>query len=121
MTRAAARNVLHAAQVVFSFEVVAQPELVGERPTVNAYWKPASRRDVPHVKYLLRWAQELFGRAMAVQAPFHLQGSGCVHQRHSIYGPMAIVATDTLMDVNTVVEIHVIGKIIHPRPVERLS
>ena len=58
---------------------------------------------------------------MAVQTPLHLQRSVVIHQRHAVHGAVTGIATYTLVDVNAVIEISEVGKIVHPRPDQRLA
>ena len=57
---------------------------------------------------------------MAVQAILHHPGLLVVHQRHFLYRAMAGTATDTLVYVNAVIEVHVIGHVVRACPDERL-
>src|SRR5207248_10255400 len=45
----------------------------------------------------------LFGMAVAVQAPFHLQRVLLPRERHSVHAAVAALATHSLIDVNAVI------------------
>ena len=58
---------------------------------------------------------------MAVETEFHLQRCGLIHQRHLIDRAVAIVAAYSLIDVNAVIEIDKIRKLVHAHPLQRFS
>ena len=58
---------------------------------------------------------------VTVEAPLHLERILLPHERHSIHSPMTALATDSLIDVNAVIEIHEIRKVVDPRPADRFS
>jgi len=58
---------------------------------------------------------------MAVNAPLHLQGRMVVHQGHAVHRTMTGVATHSLINMNAVIEVDKIGKIIDAVPDERLA
>src|SRR5437764_4942423 len=76
---------------------------------------------VSHIKSLIPRAQIFFRGAMALYAPLHLQRRVIKHQRHPVNGSMASVAAYALVDVNAVIKINEVGKIVDPVPDQRLS
>ena len=76
---------------------------------------------VAHIEHLIARPQILLRRAMAFQAPLHLQRSIVVHQRHAVDRPVAGVAAHALVDVNAVIEINEIRQIVDPGPHQRLA
>lgn len=121
VTSAATGDVLRAADVVLVLEVVAELELVGERLPGNSHGIAFTRAVVAHVEYFIWRSQEFFRFAVAVQTPFHLQRGGWIHKWHPVHGTMAVTAPDSLVNMNAVIEIYVVGKVINARPVERFS
>src|ERR1700722_9293185 len=67
---------------------------------------------ISHVKDLIARANVLFGIAVTVDAPVHVKRVFLVHQRHLLDVPMAGGASDALVDVDSVVEVHEIGQIV---------
>jgi len=72
-----------------------------------------------HIRDLIFRAQYFFRIAMAFQTPFHVQRIDVVHQRHQVNATMTGRTTDAFIDVNAVVEIGEIGKVMHFRPFKR--
>jgi hypothetical protein len=72
---------------------------------------------VIHVEDLIARAKVIFGIAMALQTPAHLQAGGLKHQRHLIHAAVAGGAADAFIDVDIVGEIDEIRQIVHARPV----
>jgi len=72
-----------------------------------------------HVENLFSRSQELLWLAMATQAPFHLQRVFLAHQRHTIHGPMASVTTHAFLNMNRMVEVCEIGKVVDAGPANR--
>ena len=58
---------------------------------------------------------------MTVQAPLHAQRIRLVHQRHLVYRPVAARAAHALVDMYAVIEVHVVGQVVHPRPHQRFA
>ena len=58
---------------------------------------------------------------VTVYAPVHVQRVHPVRQRHLIYLAVARGATDALVDVNAVIEINEVGKIVNARPLDGFS
>src|SRR6185436_12477171 len=56
---------------------------------------------------------------VTVQAPPHLQAVLLIHERHPVDGAVARRAADPLRHVDAVVEVHEIGQVVDPRPLER--
>src|SRR6202034_1843280 len=63
----------------------------------------------------------LFRRTVAAQTPLHLQRFLLIHQRHLVDWTVAGVAAHSLIDMNAVIEIHEVRKLVHPRPLQRLA
>ena len=72
-----------------------------------------------HVENLVLRSDVLFGIAVAVKAPLHSQGRGLKDKRHLVDRAMARRAADSLIDVNTVIEIDVVGEAVNPDPLNR--
>src|SRR5690349_1082497 len=105
MARRTAREALH---VVLLHEVAPDGELV-------------TRGDVPHLVDRLPRAEELFGRAVAGDAPLHLQGVGLVDAGHLVDPAVAGLAADALLHVDRVVEVDEVGQVVHAVPDQRLA
>src|ERR1700686_5164466 len=58
---------------------------------------------------------------MAAQAPFHLQRFLRVHQRHQVDRTMTGVAAHSFIDMNAVIEIDKVGKLVDARPLQRVA
>ena len=58
---------------------------------------------------------------MTLQAPFHPQRFGLPRQRHLIDLAVAGRTPDSLVNVNTMIEIDKVRQIVHSRPLERLT
>jgi len=121
MARVATGDVSHAADVVLLYQRRAQFSLLGETLTIYYNWIRARGLLVAHVENLVARAQILFRRAVAVQAPLHLQSGLLIHQRHLVDRAVAGVATNSLVDVNAVIEKNEVGKLVHPRPLQRFA
>jgi len=121
VTRVATGNVFHAANAVLLYQRCAQVELIVVPLPIYLDGIQACRLLVTHIEYLLARTQILFRSAMAIQAPFHLQRLLLVHQRHLVDWAVAGVASHSFIDVNAVVEINEVRKLVHPRPLQRLS
>src|SRR5712691_612043 len=93
---------------------------MGEALAIHHHRAYARRLLVAHIKYLIARAKILFRGAMAVQAPLHLQRGLLVHERHLVDGAVAGVAAHTFIDMNAVIEEDEVGKLVHPRPLQRL-
>src|SRR5690606_6054970 len=104
MARRAGRQAL---DVVLTHELPADLELIAGRL-------------VPHREHRLARTDEPFGRAVTLQTPLHLQAAHLLDAGHLVDASMARLAADTFLDVDGVVEIHEVGQIVHPYPLERL-
>jgi hypothetical protein len=58
---------------------------------------------------------------MAAQAPLHLQRFLLIHERHLVDWTVAGVATYSFIDMNAVIEKDEVGKLVYPRPLQRLA
>src|SRR5208282_2179728 len=121
MTRGATRNIGLSAQMVFRSQIGSERELVGVSLSIHGNRLTARRWLIPHIEDLVSRAQIFLRRAMTVDAPLHLQRSVVKHQRHAVHRPVAGVASDALVDVNAVIEINEIRKIVDPGPNQRLA
>ena len=63
--------------------------------------------------------QVLLGRAMAIEAPGHLERRVLRHERHPVDAPVAGLAPDSLGDVDRVVEVDVVGQVVDLDPLDR--
>src|SRR5207253_2669853 len=68
-----------------------------------------NRRLPTHRENFLTRAEVIFRRTVAIQTPFHVKGFGFPHERHAIDPTVTGFAADSLVDMNTVVEINEIG------------
>lgn len=75
-------------------------------------------RFIAHGGDELAGTEILFGIAVAIEAPAHLQAGLLIHQRHGVDAAMAGFAADALFDVDAVVEINVIGQVVHLSPAD---
>src|SRR5207244_8676445 len=69
-----------------------------------------------HVVNLRLRSNEPLRRAMTIEAPFHVKRIHAPHDRHLIDMAMAGGTTESLCDMDTVIEINVIGQIVHTGP-----
>lgn len=58
---------------------------------------------------------------MTIKTPFHLQRRCLVGNRHLIDATVTCRATDAFVHVNTVIEIRVVGQVVHSDPLNRFS
>ena len=72
-----------------------------------------------HIVNLIARTEVSFRVAMTIETPFHVERLGLPNQRHLIDTPVTGGAPDTLAHVNAVIEIGVIGQIMHPIPFQR--
>lgn len=106
MTGRAAGQNFDAANVIALDELAAESCLIG-------------RRLPSYIEYFFARPQELFRLAMAVEAPFHLQGLSLPQKRHAVDTAVASCAADAFLHVYTVIEVGKVGEIVHPRPADR--
>ena len=121
MAGIATGNVFHIANVILLQQRRTQRILVRVTLAIDHHRLGAAGLLIAHVEHLIAWTQIILRRPVAAQAPLHLQGFSLVHQRHLIDWPMAGIAADSLGDMNAVIEKHKIGKLVYPRPLERLA
>ena len=74
---------------------------------------------VLHIKNLFARPEKLSRVAMAVETPLHIKRVGLPNQGHLINLAVTRLTTDTLVDVDTMVEINEIGQIVDPVPPDR--
>src|ERR1035438_5062295 len=117
VTSTATGNVLGAANVVAVLQLVAQGDLIGEHAAIGQLHRIVrAGLFVAHVKHLVARTEKFFRRAMTVQTPFHLQRVGRVGQRHLVHRPVATRTTNAFIDMNAVVEINEVRKVVDPGP-----
>ena len=58
---------------------------------------------------------------MTFDAPLHEQRRVAPHQWHHVDSTMARDASNSLLDMNAVIEVHKIRQIVHPCPLDRLT
>ena len=58
---------------------------------------------------------------MTIQTPLHLQRGLLIHQRHLVHRAVAAIAPHALLDMNAVIKVDVVRKLIDPRPFQRLA
>ncbi len=123
MAGVATGDVLDRAHLISILQRVAQRDLVivviaVEKDVVFAH-QVIHWRFVAHIKNLLARANIFFRSTVAVEAKLHLQRSVLIRQRHLVDGPMAGVASHSLVDVDAVIEIHKVGQLIDASPFNR--
>lgn len=89
-------------------ELLAQTDLVGGRC-------------VRHIKHFVVRPEIAFRVTMTIETPFHRQRLALPRKRHLIDPSMTGGATDAFADVNAVIEIDILGKIVYSRPSDRSS
>ena len=107
--------------MVFPHQIRAQRKLVGIDLAIHHHGLVARWLLVAHIEHLVARPQVLLGGAMAFQAPLHLQRCVVEHERHSVDRAVAGIATDSLIDVNAVIEINEIRQIVNSCPYQRLA
>src|ERR1700674_5728620 len=73
-----------------------------------------------HVENLFFWSHEILRSSMTLKTPFHLQRIRLRHYRHLIDSAMASRTAHAFIDVNRMIEIGKVRKIVHPDPLQRL-
>lgn len=121
MTRVATRNIHRRAQIVLMRQILPQFHLIGIALSVHLNRQGCRWLLVAHIKDLLPRPQVLLWSAMTLNTPLHLQRRVIKHQWHAVHRPVASVAAYALIDMNTVIEINKVRKIIYPVPHQRLS
>lgn len=74
-----------------------------------------------HVEDLVRRSDKLLGVPVTAHTPLHLQRRRLVSDGHLIDSTMASGASDSLVHMNAVVEIGIVGEIVDPNPLNRLA
>lgn len=62
-----------------------------------------------------------FRVSMAIKTPAHADGLRDLHHIHFIDAPVTAHTTDAGVQVNTVIEISVVGQLVHLRPLDGLA
>ena len=120
MARRATSNIHYRTHVVLLHQIFAQVNLASKRLLVDYNWQVSCGLLIAHIENLLTRTQILLWRAMAFDAPLHLQGRVVIHQRHAVHWPVTSIAAYTFVDMNTVIKINKIREIIHAAPDQRL-
>ena len=84
-----------------------------------AHFRLIGGRSPIHIKDLILRPQVRFRIAVAIQAPLHVQRRSLENQRHLIDGAVTGGTSNTLINVNTVIEVDVIRKIVNAVPLQR--
>src|SRR6185369_12983792 len=71
-----------------------------------------------HVRYLGLWPDMLFRRAVASDTPLHLKCVFLVNRRHIVDLSVAARTTNTLVYMNTVIEINKLGQVVNSFPLD---
>ena len=74
-----------------------------------------------HVEHFTRRTKEIFGSTMTFETPGHAEGLGFIDNRHFIDLTMTTVAANTTINVNSMVEIGVVRKLVDFDPLNRSS
>src|SRR5438477_2732872 len=75
------------------------------------------RRGLPgHIEKFLARPNEFLRITVAFEAPFHVKRTHSPGDGHLIDTTMAGGTTESLCDMDAVIEVNVIGQIVHPRP-----
>lgn len=117
MASAAARQHSGALNLVFVRKLRAFDILM---PLLVTALHPLWGRPLHSEHFLLR-PDELLGIAMTFEAPLHIQRRDLIGKRHQVNSPVTGRATDALVHVNAVIEIHEIRKIVHASPLDRFA
>jgi len=104
MARGAAREAL---DVILANQALSERDLVGR-------WR------VVHRKHLIEGAHVTLRMAMTVQTPLHRERRRLPRQRHLVHTAVAGCAANSVMDVNTVIEIDKLRQVVYARPLDRL-
>src|ERR1700722_12455575 len=118
---AATGNVQHAAHIIFFYQGHAEIGLVRVALAVDRNRVRTVGWTVMHVEHLVAGTQIILRLAVTAHAPAHLQRFLLIHQRHAVDRSVAGVATNSLVDVNAVIEVHKIWKLVDARPLQRFS
>ena len=132
VTRAASGNLTYAhlsvggfylsdANLILRDQICAKRFLISESAAVHAK-RVASRRGlISHIKDLITRAKILAGIAMAAQTPLHLERCVLIHIRHLVDRTVTGITSDSLGDVDAVIEVHEVGERVDARPLQRLA
>jgi hypothetical protein len=74
-----------------------------------------------HIEDLVFGSHESFRIPVTGKTPFHLERCKLVSERHLVYRTMTGRTSNTLIHMNAVIEIGEIGKVVYPRPFDRLA
>src|ERR1035438_4198748 len=77
------------------------------------------RRLISHAEHLVARAYVLLGIAVTIYAPVHVQCVFLVRERHLVHAAVAGGASDALVDMNTVIEVYKIRRVVDARPFQR--
>src|SRR5580700_2279035 len=121
MASAATCDVLHTADVILFHQKRAQIDLVRKALRIHNHRIRTRRLLVLHIENLIARAQIFFRRAMAAQAPLHLQTLLLIHERHPVDGAVTGIASNSLIDMNAVVEKDEVGELVYARPLQGLA
>ena len=69
-----------------------------------------------HIEDFLTRPYEFFRLAVAFQTPFHIEGVDFPHQRHLVNLPVTGLTRNTFVNMDAVIEVNKIGKIVNPHP-----
>src|SRR5215467_8556876 len=83
--------------------------------------EPIGRCLVLHAEHVLARTDKSLRRSVTLQTPIHIKRVLTPHQRHLVDPAVAGYATNSLVHVNAVIEVNESGKVVHPRPLDRLS
>ena len=107
VTRRAIRQVSSIFDIVFCYQARSDLVLIRRRSLIGGIEHLVPRAHVP------------FRIAVAVDAPLHIERIYLVHERHRVHPAVARGAADTLVYVNTVVEVDEVGQVVNARPLDR--
>jgi hypothetical protein len=92
------------------FELRADLQLLGERTGMPR-----------HIEDLGWRAEEILGRAVTVETPFHAQGLCLIDNAHLIHRTVTAVTAHTPVHMDSMVEIGVVGQAVNLHPGNRLT
>lgn len=71
-----------------------------------------------HVENLFPRAEETFGLTMTFQTPVHVKRIHLPGERHLVDPTMTACTSDAFLNVNAVIEVNEVGKIVHANPLD---
>src|ERR1051326_745154 len=74
-----------------------------------------------HVENFFHRTNESLRRAMAFQAPFHLQRLGLINNRHLVDSTVTRRTADTFLHMNTVIEVSEVRQVVDADPLDWLA